>query len=189
MPRNRLLAKREVATYAQVLLDAARQKGTAIEVSAQLGEIRQVILTHPGLRDVMTDGSMDPRARENVMTEVFPGADPDVIKVIGVMCERRDFDMFHRFIEEYDQLVEDDLNVVFIDITTVVELDDALRETIKNKFAAQFGKDIALREHVDASILGGIVLSAHGKRIDASVATQLDRVREALSTTRSGGER
>ena len=26
-------------------------------------------------------------------------------------------------------------------------LDDALRETIKNKFAAQFGKDIALREH------------------------------------------
>lgn len=189
MPKNRLLAKREVATYAQVLLDAVSAKGAAIEASGQLGEIQNVILTHPGLRDCLSDGSFDPQARENILTEVFQGFDPDVIKVICVMCERRDFDMFHRFVEEFNLLAEDSLNVVFIDVTTVVELDDALRETIKNKFAAQFGKDIALREHVDPSILGGIVLSAHGKRIDASVATQLDRVREALSTTRSGGER
>jgi len=189
MPKNRLLVKREIETYAQVLLDAAQKKGNAIEVSGQLGEIQNVILTHPGLRDCLNDGSLDPQVRENILTEVFQGFDPDLLKVLSVMCERKDFGTFHRMVEEFELLAEEALGVVFIDVTTVIELDDALRETIKNKFAAQFGKEVALREHVDPSILGGIILSAHGKRIDASVATQLDTVREALSTTRSGGER
>ena len=74
-------------------------------------------------------------------------------------------------------------------MTTVVELDDALRQTIKSKYAAQFGKDVMLREHVDPSILGGIVLSARGKKIDASVSAQLEQVRVALSSVKTGGER
>lgn len=189
MPKNRLLVKREVETYAQVLLDQAREQGNVLEVSEQLAQIRNVILTHPGLRDALRDGSMDPQVRENILSEIFAGFDPAVLKVIAVMADRRDIGLYHRFVDQFDELAEEALGTVFIDVTTVVELDDALRETIKKKFAAQFGKDVALREHIDPSILGGIVLSAHGNRIDASVATQLDTVREALSTTRSGGER
>ena len=46
-----------------------------------------------------------------------------------------------------------------------------------------------LREHVNPSIIGGIVLSARGKRIDASVSAQLEKVRSALSSVKTGGER
>ena len=189
MPKNRLLVKREIDTYAEVLLQAAQAKGNVLEVSAQLHEMRTVILTHPGLRDALRDGSMDSQVRANILNEVFQGFDQDLLTTVAVMGERKDGEEFHRIVERFDEFAEEALNVVFIDVTTVVELDDALRESIKKKFAAQFGKDVALREHVDPSILGGIVLSAHGKRIDASVSTQLDRVREALSSTRSGGER
>ena len=98
-------------------------------------------------------------------------------------------DLLHRVVEEFNNLVEETLNVVILDVTTVVELDDALRQIIKDKFATQFGKEIMLREHIDSSILGGIVLGAHGKRIDASVTSLLEQARVALSSVTTGGER
>jgi F-type H+-transporting ATPase subunit delta len=63
----------------------------------------------------------------------------------------------------------------------VVELDDGLRDGIRKKYSAQFGKGVLLREHTDPSLVGGIVLSAHGRRIDASVASQLESARVVLS--------
>lgn len=189
MPKNRMLVKKEVTTYAEVLLEATKAQGNPIEVAAQFEEVYKTIIEHPGLREAMNDTTLADEVRNNIMTEVFQGYDPALFKVLAVMAERRDFGLLHRVAEEFNNLVEEDLNVVIIDVTTVVELDDALRETIKKKFAGQFGKEIVLREHIDPSILGGIILSAHGRRIDASVQSQLDRVRESLSSVTTGGER
>lgn len=71
--------------------------------------------------------------------------------------------------------LERKLNVNVVDVTTVVELDDHLREVIKNKAEADLGTNVVLREHLDASLLGGILMSVGGKRIDASVVSQLEK--------------
>ena len=54
----------------------------------------------------------------------------------------------------------------------VVELDDHLREVITKKAEADLGTNVVLREHIDKSLLGGILMSANGKRIDASVLSR-----------------
>lgn len=189
MPKDRMLIKREVTTYAEVLLEATKQTGNVLEVAGQLKELHEVILTHPNLREALYEDTLPAEARVNVLNEVFKGFDPALLKVVGVMVERREIGLLHRVVGEFEALAEEALNVVILDVTTVVELDDALRQTIKSKYAAQFGKDVMLREHVDPSILGGIVLSARGKKIDASVSAQLEQVRVALSSVKTGGER
>ena len=77
--------------------------------------------------------------------------------------------------------------MVAVDVTTAVELSDALRESISAKLAADLGKGVVLRETVDPSIIGGIVISTHGHRIDASLASQLENARLVLSA-HTGGE-
>ena len=72
--------------------------------------------------------------------------------------------------------------------TTAVPLDDALRRIITEKAEADLDTNVVLRESVDKSILGGIIMSTNGKRIDASVASQLDHARNVLKTTTDGGE-
>ena len=73
-------------------------------------------------------------------------------------------------------------------MTTVVALDDHLREVIRNKTQADLGKNVVLREHIDESLLGGLIMSVGGKRIDASVASQLENARTVLKHTTDGGE-
>lgn len=189
MPKDRMLIKREVTTYAQVLVEAAKAKGNLLEVAAQLKEVQEAYLQFPQLRDALTDETLPAEALLGVIEGVFQGFDEALIKTLAVMAERREMGLLHRFVTEYELLAEDALDVVILDVTTVVELDDAMREAIKSKYAAQFGKDVMLREHIDPSIIGGIVLGAHGKRIDASVATLLEQTRVALSSVKTGGER
>ena len=55
-----------------------------------------------------------------------------------------------------------------------------MRDLIKKKASTELGKDIVLKEHVDQSMLGGIIMSTKDERIDASLLTQVEKTREAL---------
>ena len=49
--------------------------------------------------------------------------------------------------------------------------------------------NVVLNEHVDKSLLGGIIMSVNGRRIDASMRFQLDNARTVLKqATVDGGE-
>ena len=104
------------------------------------------------------------------------------------MAERGDVDLVNRIYASFVEQLERKLNVAIVDVTTVVPLDDHLREVIINKVEADLGSKIVLRERLDKSLLGGILITAGGKRIDASVASKLEVARTALKQTTDGGE-
>jgi F-type H+-transporting ATPase subunit delta len=189
MPTDRTLIRKASTIYAEVLLDATRGEDSIFEVSGQLGQVLAIIKGNLELRGTLTDRTLPGEVRAGVAREVFAGLDPALLEVLGVMVERGDIQLLGRVHEVYVDLAEQELDAVFIDVTTVVELDEGLRDHIQKKYSAQFGKGVLLREHVDPSLVGGIVLSAHGRRIDASVVSQLESARLVLSTIPSGGGR
>ncbi|MDR2105792.1 MAG: ATP synthase F1 subunit delta [Coriobacteriales bacterium] len=189
MTTDRTLAKKASRIYAKALLDAASGSGGAFEVSGQLAAVSRGITGSIKLRETLTDHGIELSARQAIAHELFEGFDAAILSMLDVMLERDDIRLLPRVNEDYLDLVEQELGSVIIDVTTVVELDDELRSRIKDKYSAHFGKDVFLREHLDPSLVGGIVLSAHGRRIDASIASQLESVRAVLSTVSSGGDR
>jgi F-type H+-transporting ATPase subunit delta len=69
-----------------------------------------------------------------------------------------------------------------------VPLDDTTRADVIAQLKELLGTPVTLREKVDPTIIGGIVINVAGKIIDASVSGQLDDTRRALSTPSPGGE-
>lgn len=191
MPTNRLVIKETVDTYAQVLLDAANAAGgqeAVLEVRDQLEVVTKALRSNIDLQVALAEKAYTPEQREELVRNVFTGMRPALVDVLLVMSERDDLELANRVYAAFDGLIEEKLGVVVVDVTTAVPLDDALRETISNKAAQDLGKKVVLRERVDKSILGGIITSASGRRIDASIATQLDTARTVLKTTTDGGE-
>ena len=191
MPTNRLVIKETVDTYAQVLLDAANAAGgqeAVLEVRDQLEVVTKALRSNIDLQVALAEKAYTPEQREELVRNVFTGMHPALVDVLLVMSERDDLERANRVYAAFDGLIEEKLGVVVVDVTTAVPLDDALRETISNKAAQDLGKKVVLRERVDKSILGGIIMSASGRRIDASIATQLDTARTVLKTTTDGGE-
>ena len=191
MPTNRLLVKEEVATYAGMLLDAAYNAGgqeRVLEVRDQLEQVLSIYRGNADLRDALANPALLPEQRHQLAEGVFEGVDPLIRSVIAVMAERENLGQLSQVVSTYRDASEEKLGVCVVDVTTVVDLDDELRKVIIEKLSQDLGKNVVLREHIDKSILGGIIMSTNGKRIDASVASQLDHARNVLKTTTDGGE-
>ena len=191
MPTNRLLVKEEVATYAGMLLDAAYNAGAqerVLEVRDQLEQVLSIYRGNADLRDALDNQALLPEQRHQLAEGVFEGVDPLIRSVIAVMAERENLGQLSQVVSTYRDASEEKLGVCVVDVTTVVDLDDELRKVIIEKLSQDLGKNVVLREHIDKSILGGIIMSTHGKRIDASVASQLERTRNVLTETNDGGE-
>lgn len=191
MPTNRQILKEKVATYASVLLDGAYEacgQDAVLEVRDQAERILRIARSNMDLSDALEDSSYTPEQRGQLVRNLFASSNPVLVDVLAVMAEREDFALLSRVWASYGEQLERKLNVTVVDVTTVVELDDHLREVITKKAEADLGTNVVLREHIDKSLLGGILMSANGKRIDASVLSQLESARNVLKLSTDGGE-
>ena len=188
MRTSRALAKQLVSTYGTVLFDAAESSGAADVVSVQLDAVSRLVRSSSPLRDALRDDAVDVGIRAQLAREVFAGLESVLVETLAVMVERENFDLLSSVVEKYAEIAEERRGAVSVDITTAVELTEALRQAISAKLSADMGQGVVLREKVDPAIIGGIVINAHGRRIDASIASQLEAARTVLSTVSTGGE-
>lgn len=192
MPTNRLVVKETIAVYASTLFYAVQtadgQDGV-LEVRDQLAQIAAAIRGNVDLSTALSDGAFTPEQRGELARGVFAQCNPALAEVLGVMAERNEINMITRVAAAYEEQLGSKLNLCVVDVTTVVPLDDHLREVITKKAETELGMNVVLNEHVDKSLLGGIIMSVNGRRIDASMRFQLDNARTVLKqATVDGGE-
>ena len=108
-------------------------------------------------------------------------ASPEAVAVLAKMSEMGDLDRLPEVIDLYRAMVDEEREVVGVHVTTAVPLDDELRELITQKCESDLESRVFLIEHVDPTIIGGIILSARGQRRDASVRMQLETARKVMT--------
>lgn len=68
-----------------------------------------------------------------------------------------------------------------VDVTTAVDLTSAqlskLETMVKQKFDLN---DVTIKNTIDKNILGGVVINARGKIIDASIKSQLNKIAKSI---------
>lgn len=181
MKTNAAHMRAAAEVYAKVLLEAAESSNKVLAIAGEFDELYLTLRGSIELRSVFSDNTVPLETKKAIASEVFAGYSSELIALLGVMIERQELQALGRTHESYTALAEEALGAVIIDVTTVIELDDELRSKIKTKYSEQLGTGVLLREHIDPSLIGGIILSTHGKRIDASVQAQLENARHTLS--------
>lgn len=190
MATNRLVQKGKVEAYADTLFSAANEAGSqdaVVEVRNQLAELITLIYADMELSAALSSPDYTPEQRLELGRAVFADCNPALREVLAVMAQNSDAELVSRVFHAYEQLMADKLNLCVVDVKTAVPLDDDLRKLIKEKTEADLGCNAVLKESIDESILGGIIMSAKGMRIDASVIAQLNHARHLLKQN-DGGE-
>lgn len=191
MPTNRHMAKAAADLYASAMVDALNVEGgidAVLEGRTQLEQVVSYNRTHVDLTDALRDPGYTTEQRSSLVKNVFAGFQPVITEALGVMAERGDIESLPRILEGFNSQISQKLNTTVVDVVTRVPLDDHLRQVIKAKTSADLGQEVVLQEQVDPYLLGGIIMSANGKRIDASVNTMLENARQVLKQTTDGGE-
>ena len=147
MPNNRLITKEKIAAYASVLLDAANTSGgqdAVLEVREQAEKIVSVMRTNVDLSGALEDAAYTPEQRAQIARAAFAQCNPAFTEVLAVMAERGDMKLLGRVAVAYEAAAEKALDMVVVDVTTAVPLDDHLRDVISKKLSADLGHGVRL---------------------------------------------
>ncbi|WP_165061280.1 MULTISPECIES: ATP synthase F1 subunit delta [unclassified Adlercreutzia] len=190
MATNRLVQREKIAVYAEAMFNAANASGgkdAVLEVRNQMDQVKTLMYSDMDLSLALANPDYTPEQRRQLAEAAFADCNIAFSKVASIMAENGDAEELPRVFRMYAELMKQELNLCVVDVVTAVSLDDDLRKLIKDKVQADLGLEAMLNESVDKSILGGIVMSVNGMRIDASMISQLNRARHTLKET-DGGE-
>jgi F-type H+-transporting ATPase subunit delta len=174
--------------YARTLFELASLTDSVDATDASLSSVADAVRGELDLREALTDTSVPAEAKRAILRDIFGASvTPEALAIVTLLAERDHVSALGDVSRAYGAIAESERGIVAASVTTAVPLDDALRVSLTEKLAASLGRPVSLRETVDASILGGVIIKVAGRVLDGSVASQLESVRRTLATT-SGGE-
>ena len=81
----------------------------------------------------------------------------------------------------YEELWEKEMKLLPVEVTSAVELDEAVVRDIGERIRTQTGNEIELTSVIDPDILGGIVLRVGDFILDASIRNSLSQLRKQVA--------
>ena len=168
--------------YARALFQIAQEQGCEEAVYDGLTRFaHNYLLAIAQFNEVLSD-PMVAREEKIKLIEMATG-EPlhDTLKqfIAFVVDQKREDKMF--FIAmKYMEMYRAKHHILSTQVTTATELPEATYDKIKAFVKQTFDSDAELEVHIDPSLIGGFILDIENTRMDASVAGQLNALKNKL---------
>jgi F-type H+-transporting ATPase subunit delta len=167
--------------YATAAFEYAHQKNVLPAWEAMLAAAADVV------RDpAVTKLLMDPRFTDEQLTKLFYEVlasmlDQEMKNFISLLAEKNRLSLLPDIAELFKASRAALEKIVAVKLTTAVELNEAMKNKMKEALIKRLQQQILLECEVDPSLIGGAIIDAENIVIDGSVRGQLKRLLESLS--------
>ncbi|HEX3555030.1 MAG TPA: ATP synthase F1 subunit delta [Thermoanaerobaculia bacterium] len=167
--------------YAEAILALAEERGQSDALLGELKELTEFLDQNPKVEHFLASQMVDEEGRARVLDELFRGqASELLLDSLQVINRKGRLGQLRAIAESYRAALHDLRGWVDVHVRTAVPLDDAQRTQLLSTMAASTGRKPTLIERVDSGLIGGLVVEVEGKKFDASVASRLQDLSEAL---------
>jgi F-type H+-transporting ATPase subunit delta len=169
--------------YAQALFDVLRRAGGAEPVAAALTAMGAAVRDHAELRSVFETPTVS-TTKKSAIAEALLAAtgsgSAELRRMMQMLAERDRLMLLPEIATAFADLALEASRVLPADVTTATPLSPETRAALTQALGKATGADIRLTERVDPEIIGGVVARVGSLVFDASVASQLERLRQKL---------
>ena len=170
--------------YAEALLEAAGEKGRLAEVREELADFAEAVESNDELRAFLRNPQVKPHVKRDALAELLADADELVRNFLLLLAEKGRIAETGEIQSEFERLIAREARVLELELTTAVELSDDEAAQLVRRIEDAAGRRVEATRTVDPNIIGGIVVQAGSRRLDASVRGRLDRLRQELTARR-----
>jgi F-type H+-transporting ATPase subunit delta len=175
----------EVAeVYARALFEVASERGLLDIVREQLIQFVDVLSASPNLESFFFSPSFSTPEKKDGLARMVEGAEPTFMSFLETLIERHRMPEIFRMRMHYEELWEAEMKLLPVEVTSAVELDEAVVRDIGERISAQTGNKIQLTTVIDPDVLGGIVLRVGDFILDASIRNSLSQLRKQVTHAR-----
>jgi ATP synthase F1 delta subunit len=167
--------------YGRSLYEVADAQGKADVVREQLGAFADAVDGSRDLQVFLFSPYFSTEEKKDGLRRAVSDADPIVTNVLELLVEKHRMPAIFRIRREFDRLWDDAHQLLPVEITSAIALDDALVEQLSAKIGEQTGRKVQLTTTVDPDVIGGIVMRVGNNILDASIRTRLDSLRKQVA--------
>jgi F-type H+-transporting ATPase subunit delta len=179
------MTSRTAATrYARALLDVALKESIDLDaIGKELDEFRTLLTAQPALARVLLNPAVPAPRKKTAVAEIVKLARPTAVvgKLLVLLAENDRIALLTDLATAYHDMLMDRQNVVRAELTSAEPLAADRVNAVQARLASLTGKQVKMVTKVDADILGGVVARVGSTVYDASIATQLKKIRERLT--------
>ena len=126
--------------------------------------------------------TMSKEERVRIVDETFQGQIHEyTLNFLKILVERGAIHAFSECAAAYQESYFRDHQVAVAEVTTATALNEAQRAKLIDKLKKLTGKEIVVKEKIDPSVLGGVLLQMDGKRYDNTVRHRLAAIKQTIT--------
>ena len=167
--------------YARAAFGYARESGV-LDAFSDMLETAAVLAENARLRALLTDPRLT-RARRTEMLETLGGDrfDEPMRQLLRMLGERDRLPILPEIREQFEQLRADHEQRLTAEVVSARKLDSAQQERIRTALAERTGQTVELVAKTDEQLLGGAVVRAGDRVLDASLQRRLQQLAQSLA--------
>jgi F-type H+-transporting ATPase subunit delta len=168
--------------YAQALFDLAQSENAVDAVEQGLVAIGRLAGESQDfsrfLRSPVISADVKAQALEKLLTEAR--SNPTVANFLRVVARNGRLFALTAIIKAFRGLAAAARGEITADVTSATPLSEGQRSNLSATLKQKIGKTITLNEHVDPSLIGGLVVKVGSQMIDSSLKTKLAAMKVAM---------
>ncbi|RYE07547.1 MAG: F0F1 ATP synthase subunit delta [Hyphomicrobiales bacterium] len=168
--------------YAAALFDLAKSEGGLAAVETGLNEIQKLTDESDDFRRFLGSPVISADAKAEAIQAILAKAKTDktVSNFVNVVARNGRLFALGAIIKGFQALAAKDRGEVTADVTSAAALSSSQLKALADTLKAKIGKTVTLTEHVDPSLIGGLVVKVGSQMIDSSLKTKLQAMKIAM---------
>jgi F-type H+-transporting ATPase subunit delta len=167
--------------YARSLFEVASEAGKLDTVREQLGAFADALQDSRELQTFFFSPYFSTEEKKDGLGRTVTGADETLTNFLEVLVENHRMPVIFRVRRELDRLWQEANQLLPVQITSAVALDESVATRIGDEIGRQTGRRVQLTSTVDPDVIGGVVLRVGNSILDASIRTRLEALRKQVA--------
>ncbi len=151
------------------------------EVLSEIRDVAETINSSEELSNVINNPSISTEEKQIVICKLFQErVKPIVYNFLFVLNLKKRMNIISEIADEFEKELEELNNIVRVDITSAIDLNDERKTDIRNRIAEKLHKNVKVSWGVDADIIAGLIFNINDTVIDNSIKHKLDKLSESI---------
>lgn len=164
----------------EALMRSAEEQGQLQAVEDELFRLGRIIAGDPEFEQVLADKNAESDAKRALLAQVLYGKVTAVTEALASQAVARSVGMPADDIMEISRQAAELRGRAVAVVTSAEPLSEQQADDLRGRLTSLYGREIAVHNDVDPTLLGGVVVRVGDEIIDGSVAGRLDAMRRTL---------
>jgi F-type H+-transporting ATPase subunit delta len=168
-------------TYARALFELSAETGALADVADELVQLVQLLEANPTLAALFAHHGIATDRRAATLEKIFRGrVHQTTYGFLGVLNAKGRLGYLKEIHTAFELILKEARGEVDVDVYSATPLSSEQARGVSERIGAAIGKTAVVKPHVDPDLIGGLKIRIGDRLIDASVASQLRRIRHDI---------